>query len=961
MHCHERSSCPHHLRFTSLSSSHSFSSLSPALISPSTPHPPPPVLPTAVPSPSSPDARLASLSFAELLDAIATSARPNQYIKALLTHHPSSLTQSTFDALHSTAQARHSLSSLNSLHAFLLSPGNPGLLYRPVYLTALIEATAGWRQWLEAERLFMVSVQRRWRPPVAPSGRLYAEVRREVGLVVPDIGVYDAMLKALMTEAASLRTVATPTTENVRARYAKALRFADFLRSSPLLRSTPASAAESAATLSFTLTTFNLLLTLHTRCEQWPLVDAVYARLLSTSLQPDAVTRTAMLRASHSQGLWTDVLSHFASLCDLPPLTSGRAALLPCTEENAHYMAIQAAYRLHRPDQVLPIYRRCKERGFLRMPSTATGSVVLALQADGEYGEIMRLWKAGQQRGVQWHWRALQIAVDAADLSGDAEALPAIVHSAVALPARPVPEDDLLPDLKVRALEAAVGSPAVFLDLIRRYRAAGQGPLSAEVYLLSLRFFLRHREWREALIVYDELLATYPSLTPAHRRQAMDNKARAHLMGAQREEALRVIDALYSRPSVWGRDTVDAEAFERRITELVDEERWGEVLEVFLTLSSLQAAFVPSERAYHAAVQAGMELRDWTAVVVVWEKMRHYTGGALQRQRQEAIAKDVPHTRSPGKTRSRQDVDADEAAELERRWRRSVRLAVDDSVMYAAYRMHRHDIVVEVFHPQALPSSHTTMLLSLGRERRWDDVRRFVEDVGEEVWGGMEMAVVHDVLTHMRGDEEGRAVYPSVVPAVSRLLMEVGLMSTPPLPLTLHPDPRFSRHGRDDAVQAVPLVVAPVQALLGQSTINSLANTVHYTDEENMRQAVLLALSLLPHAALCDVAVVPPPPQVTSMDVDDVVREVGMRGESGWLTRAEMRGVMAKSARRVALEGKEREANRLLFESKAERRRRLREEAEIKSGRAQSEKHWVLLLRADELCKLQQQQQQQQT
>ena len=348
-----------------------------------------------------------------------------------------------------------------------------------------------------------------------------------------------------------------------------------------------------------------------------------------------------------------------------------------------------------------------------------------------------------------------------------------------------------------------------------------------------------------------------------------------------------------------------------------------------------------------------MELLDWERVLAVYHRMLPYLPSAQQeaedmRRRQQR--------QRPGETNTRYRLRQEEA-ETDWQWMGGRAEAVTDSVLYAAYRLQRHDVVQAVFSPaSALASSYSTMLMSLTRERRWGEVLQLLQSMSEDVWEDVEMAAVQQAVTAMRKDGAA-ADYTACMRRIAELMTETGMVSTLPPPFAFSDELRF-RRSASDAAALLPFVVCPAEPAPLSSTVYALYNTVHHSEDDNTVACLMLALRLLPALLpsppllLPAVAVLPPASSRMRLDVVDVLRRQGVRGQSLTVTEEQLRAVMGQSEQRRRKGDKDLEEGRRMYESRAERKRRLADEELISRGLLHKEKLWLLLLRPDSLSKL---------
>ena len=294
-----------------------------------------------------------------------------------------------------------------------------------------------------------------------------------------------------------------------------------------------------------------------------------------------------------------------------------------------------------------------------------------------------------------------------------------------------------------------------------------------------------------------------------------------------------------------------------------------------------------------------------------------------------------------------------------------------DCVLYSAYRLSRHDIVLSLFDVRSTPlaSSHTTYILSCAQVQQWQRVELWLASVDEAVWEEVEMAAVSTVMTAWRtalnqlqqrtqqqqADEQHR--YTRCVALVAEWMMRVGSLSTPPLPVQWSADFRVQRTS-DGRYSELPLLVRPMVGYVSPLLVSSLSTTTHYSEVDNMAAIITLTLlrmrshllssssssssSATTPLPLFSVYIQPPHSSLTSWDVDAFVDSLSIRGMSAFIRASEMRAVLGGSESRKADEVRRREESRELFESKGERRRRRVEEEAVVRGEMDEEKQWVL-------------------
>ena len=439
-------------------------------------------------------------------------------------------------------------------------------------------------------------------------------------------------------------------------------------------------------------------------------------------------------------------------------------------------------------------------------------------------------------------------------------------------------------------------------------------------------------------------------------------------------ELLPLVDQQQPLPllaSEWAEQLSTATAFHTALVEFAQAEKWSSLLSLYLAhpfyqpLSSI--AFIPSTAASQLATEAAMELRDWDKVLRV-----HVRRVVYERRRLQGVVDTLADMQPTSTVRPTKRVDrtATVASSASAAYRAH---ACVDCVLYAAYRLGRHDMVQFMFNVRTtpLPSSHTTFILSCAQTRQWQRVEQWLASVDEAVWEEVEMAAVstamsawrlalnqsHSTASHTQQHEQQR--YNQSVALVAEWLMRVGAISTPPQPVQWSSDFRVQR-AADGQYSQFPLLVRPMAGYVSPLLVSALSATTHYSDEANM--AAIVALTLLrmrSHALLSpasstssptplfSVYFQPPHSSVTGWDVDAAVEALGIRGMSAFVRASEMHAVIGGSEQRKAEEAKRRTESLELFESKGERRRRRMEEEAVRRGELDEEKQWVLEIDAE--------------
>ena len=415
--------------------------------------------------------------------------------------------------------------------------------------------------------------------------------------------------------------------------------------------------------------------------------------------------------------------------------------------------------------------------------------------------------------------------------------------------------------------------------------------------------------------------------------------------------------------SHWTEHLSSATAFESAVLSFAQKEQWSSLLTLYLAHPFhhplLSVSFTPSTSASQLAIEAAMELRDWDKVLrvhvrtVVYEHRRQERG-------EDAGLKKQPVTATTKPSRSIKYSDRAAAASSASAFYRVH--ACLDCVLYSAYRLGRHDLVLSLFNVRTtpLPSSHTTYILSCAQTQQWQRVEQWLASVEEAVWEEVEMAAVHTVMTAWRlafnqqthladqNHEQEQHRYHQSVALIAEWMMRVGAMSTPPQPAQWSADFRIQRVV-DGPHSSFPLLIRPMLGYVSPLLVSALSTTTHYSEVGNMEAIITLTLLRMrshllssPAPLLFSIYIQPPHSSLTSWDVDTAVEALGIRGMSAFVRGSEMRAVMGGSEKRRAEEAKRREESRELFESKGERRRRRMEEEAVKRGEMEEEKQWVL-------------------
>ena len=419
----------------------------------------------------------------------------------------------------------------------------------------------------------------------------------------------------------------------------------------------------------------------------------------------------------------------------------------------------------------------------------------------------------------------------------------------------------------------------------------------------------------------------------------------------------------------WAKQLASAATFATALIEYAQSEQWSPLLQLYLEHAFYQplssVTFIPSVADSQLAVEAAMELRDWDSVLRIHVRTLVYERRRAQLQGDDAAAHtpDVTNAVKPSTKRRLERAAAVSSTSSSYRAR-----ACLDCVLYAAYRLGRHDLVLSLFDTRTapLPSSHTTYILACAQTRQWERVERWLASVDESVWEELEMEAVHSVLEAWRSalnDTQRRSSndsaqheqrrYHQSVARVADWMMRVGAMSTPPQPVHWSDESRIQRKANGPLTN-FPLLVRPMMGYVSPLQVTSLSATTHYSEVANMAAVVSLALLRVrshllssASAALFSVYVQPPHSSLTAWDVDACVEGWGIRGMSAFVRGSEMRAVLGGSERRRAEEARRRDESRELFESKGERRRRLQEEEAVRRGDMEEEKQWVLEIDAE--------------
>ena len=423
------------------------------------------------------------------------------------------------------------------------------------------------------------------------------------------------------------------------------------------------------------------------------------------------------------------------------------------------------------------------------------------------------------------------------------------------------------------------------------------------------------------------------------------------------QQAATALSSQHTTP--WTQYLVSASAFEAKLLSYANDEKWQSLLSLYMAhpfhypLSAI--AFVPSTAACQLAIEAAMELRDWDKVLRVHIRTLVYNQRRLQR------GDDTAEATTPIKpSRSNKRVNRTSATSFDSATYRTH--ACLDCVLYSAYRLGRHDLVLSLFNVRTtpLPSSHTTYVLSCAQTEQWQRVELWLASVEEAVWEEVEMAAVSTVMTAWRNalsqshstnhltHQQDHLRYNHSLALVTDWMMRVGAMSTPPQPVQWSDDFRVQRMA-DGQYSSFPLLIRPMVGYVSPLLVSSLAATTHYSEVANMEAIITLTLLRMrshllssTSAPLFSIYIQPPHSSLTSWDVDAAVESLSIRGISAFVRASEMRAVMGGSEKRKAEQVKRREESRELFESKGERRRRRLEEEAVKRGELDEEKQWVL-------------------
>jgi len=427
----------------------------------------------------------------------------------------------------------------------------------------------------------------------------------------------------------------------------------------------------------------------------------------------------------------------------------------------------------------------------------------------------------------------------------------------------------------------------------------------------------------------------------------------------------------------WTEQLSSTTAFDAALVEYAQEEQWSSLLVLFYAhpfhhpLSVM--TFIPSTAACQLAIEAAMELRDWDKVLRVQVRTVVYQQRRQQSGTDDTVAPVAAATKSNRTTTKRIDRAA-AASSASADFRTHACL---DCVLYAAYRLSRHDIVLSLFDVRTTPlaSSHTTYILSCAQTQQWQRVELWLGGVDEVVWEEVEMAAVHTVMSawrlalnqhphasnhhsnqhqHQHQQQQEQHRYTHSLALVTQWMMRVGALSTPPHPVQWSDDFRIQRVA-DERYAAFPLLVRPMLGYVSPLLVSALSATTHYSEVANMEAVITLTLlrmrshllsspssSSSTPPALFSLYIQPPHSSLTSWDVDAAVDALGIRGMSAFVHASEMRAVLGGSDKRKREDEKRRQESRQLFESKGERRRRRMEEEAVKRGELDEEKQWVL-------------------